>query len=216
MRAEQKQTPLEKVGIMPGRMISPSKSAYVLDNPSHLVIWNSVITNQKGEILVSGADLDLTNDTPLLLLAAAEMKENLCVFYEQINNKKSLFEQINKGAPIVIGEEFEHNLLFYTGDDSKKFLEERYNFSNVSPRMFFNNALDIAEQNRKNKENRYGKYFDSVPDGFSFDYLQLLFWMKAEDASWKVESQRPRIQNVVDKLIDLSQRRQKKIRFPQK
>lgn len=217
MRAEQKQTPLEKVGLMPGRMISPSKSTYVLDNPSHLVIWNSVIANQKGEVLAGGADLDLTNDTPLLLLAAAEMRENLCVFYEQINNRESLIEQINKKEPIIIGKEFDYKLLFYTGDPyGKKVLEERYNFSGVSPRMFLDKALDIAEQNRKNKENRYGKYFDSVPDRFSFDYLQLLFWMKAEDAAWKVESQRPRIQNVLDKLIDLSQRRQKKIRFPQK
>ena len=68
-------------GLVPGRLISMSKSGYSNQYPTHLALYNAnVVTEKYGKIWYG--DLDLTTEYKKLKELAKEIGETLYVLYE--------------------------------------------------------------------------------------------------------------------------------------
>ena len=67
---------------IPGRMISGTKSGYLLNNPDHEVVFNANVCTEAGERIWYG-DLDLTLDDAALVELATMRNEPILVLRER-------------------------------------------------------------------------------------------------------------------------------------
>jgi len=69
------------LGLLGGRMLSPSKSAYHRAYPSNIVLFNASIADDEGRLLWWG-DLDLTRDESKLVDLAQKLERRLHILFE--------------------------------------------------------------------------------------------------------------------------------------
>jgi hypothetical protein len=90
------------IGLHHGRLITASKSSYHRAYPTHLVAFNSTISDDDGHGLWWG-DLDITFDEQGLIALARELSQTLHVLYEQdsrLGNEPVPFELSDERAVI--------------------------------------------------------------------------------------------------------------------
>ncbi len=99
------ESPFIKRGLIPGRMISGSKSGYRKRNPDNTVYFNANIF-VLGEGKIWWGDLDLTIDTPLLEEISGEIGKKLYVLSEmdgRFENENADDSHVLSRAVAVIG-----------------------------------------------------------------------------------------------------------------